>query len=45
METTFFVIATLAILVFVLSQSAIIFLLKKENKELILELEKAKPPF
>ena len=45
METTFFVIATLAILVFTFSQSAIIFLLRKENKELVLELEKAKPPF
>lgn len=40
-----FGIATASVLVFVLSQSAIIFLLKKENKELVLELEKAKPPF
>ena len=40
-----FGIATASVLVFVLSQSAIIFLLRKENKELVLELEKAKPPF
>ena len=45
METTFFVIATLAILVFTFSQSAIIFLLRKENKELEAELEKLKVPF
>ena len=38
-------IAVLAILVFVFSQSAIIFFLRKENQELILELENLKPPF
>lgn len=40
-----FGIATASVLVFVLSQAVIIFLLRKENKELVLELEKAKPPF
>lgn len=40
-----FGIATASVLVFTFSQSAIIFLLRKENKELVLELEKAKPPF
>lgn len=40
-----FVIATIAILVFTFSQSAIIFLLRKENKELEAELEKLKVPF
>ena len=38
-------IAVLATLIFVFSQSAIIFFLRKENKELILELENLKPPF
>jgi hypothetical protein len=38
-------IAVLAILVFVFSQSAIIFVLRKENQELVSELEKLKTPF
>ena len=41
----FLVVAVLATLVFVFSQSAIIFFLRKENKELVLELENLKPPF
>jgi len=39
------VVAVLAILVFVFSQSAIIFFLRKENQELKLELDKLNPPF
>ena len=41
----FLAVAVLAILVFVFSQSAIIFFLRKENQELISELENLKPPF
>ena len=40
-----FGIATASVLVFVLSQSVIIYLLRKENKELLAELEYNTPPF
>jgi hypothetical protein len=41
----FLAVALLATLIFIFSQSAIIFFLRKENKQLELELEKLSPPF
>jgi hypothetical protein len=41
----FLAVALLATLIFIFSQSAIIFFLRKENQELISELENLKPPF
>ena len=40
-----FGIATASVLVFVLSQAVIIYLLRKENKELMEMLATEKPPF